>query len=162
SFTSPVDKDEFVAVPRYFYDDAWLFKKYVEAKYNEDLPKYNLYFSNDVADFKDVKPPPDTNRGMVEEWLAVKQKLPPTYKMLGAAMNLMRVTSEMTGRYRGFLRQRYKTLERVNEAYRETNDTWEDVMMPIEDWNARSYQPTITRKYQEFRYFKEQQPARFF
>src|ERR1051326_4144082 len=56
SFTSPVDKDEFVPVPRYFYDDAWLFKKYVEAKYNEDLPKFNISFSNDVADFKDVKP----------------------------------------------------------------------------------------------------------
>src|SRR5712692_5232848 len=58
SFTSPVDHDEFRPVPAYFRDDGWLFKKYVEAKYNEDVPRFNAALSNDLATFKDLSPPP--------------------------------------------------------------------------------------------------------
>src|ERR1051325_3324449 len=139
SFTSDVDKDEFRPVPQYFYDDAWLFKKYSESKYNEDLPKYNISLSNDLATFKDLAPPAQPNRQQVAEWLAFKKTLPMTAKMLGTATNLSRMTAEMTGRYRGYLQQRYGALERVNDAYKETNAVWEDVLMPLEDWSNRSY-----------------------
>jgi multiple sugar transport system permease protein len=162
SFTSEVDKDEFRPVPQYFYDDAWLFKKYSESKYNEDLPKYNINFSNDLATFKDLKAPEHPNRQQVDEWLAFKKTLPMTARMLGTAANLSRMTSEMTGRYRAYLQQRYGSLEGVNEAYRETNAIWEDVLMPLEDWSNRSYQPTFTRKYREFLEFKGRQPDRYF
>src|SRR5436309_1456865 len=57
SFTSPVDHDEFRPIPAYLTDDTWLFRKYVEAKYNEDIPKFNAQLSNDVATFKDLMPP---------------------------------------------------------------------------------------------------------
>src|SRR2546426_977125 len=86
SFTSEVDKDEFRAIPSYFTDDAWLFKKYIEAKNNQDLPKYCICFSSDLASFKDVAPPRDVNPQMVAEWLAFKRTLPPTYKMLGCGV----------------------------------------------------------------------------
>src|SRR6185436_83182 len=126
SFTSEVDKDEFRPVPQYFYNDAWLFKKYTESKYNEDLPKYNISLSNDLATFKDLTPPERPSRQQVEEWQAFKKSLPMTARMLGTATNLSRMTAEMTGRYRAYLQQRYGTLEKVNEAYRETNAIWED------------------------------------
>ena len=57
SFTSPVDHDEFRPVPSYITDDIWLFRKYIEAKYNEEIPRFNAALSNDVASFKDLAPP---------------------------------------------------------------------------------------------------------
>ena len=156
-FNFEIDVNDF----RYFYDEEWLFKKYIEAKYNEDLPRFNVAFSNDLATFKDVTPPANASRLMVEEWRAFKRSLPATSKMLGSAVSISRITPEMVGRYRGFLQQRYGSLEHVNEAYKETNSTWEEVLMPVEDWNTRGYQPTPGRKYQEFLYFKEQQPERY-
>src|SRR5260370_34835344 len=73
SLTSPVDHDEFRPIPAYLRDDAWLFRKYVESKYNEDIPRFNAALSNDLATFKDLAPPPGigtpgTNT-RVEEWL---------------------------------------------------------------------------------------------
>jgi len=92
SFTSEVDSDEFAPVPSYFYDDAMLFRKYVEAKYNEDIPKFNAYLSNDIPEFKKVEVPANINQQMVDDWLAFKKTLPDTYKMLGGTTNLSRIT----------------------------------------------------------------------
>ena len=161
SFTSEVDHDEFRPMPRYFTDDTWLFKKYVEAKYNEDLPKFNTHFSNELATFKDIPKPEPAPAQRVQEWQAFRRSLPMSHKMLGGATNLSRITPEMVARYRGWLQRRYETLEAVNRAYGETNAIWEEVLMPIEDWTNRSYQPTFTPKYREFLEFKAAQPERY-
>src|ERR1041385_2704432 len=58
SLTSPVDHDEFRPVPAYLRSDIWLYRKYVEAKYNEDIPRFNATLSNDLATFKDLAAPP--------------------------------------------------------------------------------------------------------
>src|SRR5947207_16006917 len=57
SITSTVDKDEFRAVPAYLTDDTWLYRKYVEAKYNETLSRYNVWLSQDLAAFRDLRRP---------------------------------------------------------------------------------------------------------
>ncbi|NLB94965.1 MAG: ABC transporter permease subunit [Armatimonadetes bacterium] len=163
SFTSEVDSDEFAPVPSYFYDDAMLFRKYVEAKYNEDIPKFNAYLSNDIPEFKKVEVPANINQQMVDDWLAFKKTLPDTYKMLGGTTNLSRITPEMQSRYQAWLRERYKgDLQAVNRAYTESNQMWEEVLIPVEDWNQRQYQPVINRKYKEFLEFRAQQPERYF
>src|SRR6478672_6679678 len=59
SITSTVDRDEFRPVPAYLNSDLWLFRKYVEAKYNENISKYNSWLSNDLATFKDLALPAD-------------------------------------------------------------------------------------------------------
>ncbi|NLC56694.1 MAG: ABC transporter permease subunit [Armatimonadetes bacterium] len=172
SFTSEVDKNEFRAVPRYFYRDDVLFRKYVEAKYNEDIPRFNQFLSNDVPEFKELPVPaavadwrPDQPvPAAVADWMEFKKTLPRTYTMLGGVTNLSRITPEMQARYQAWLRQRFKgSLEAYNQAYGESAQQWEqDVLVPIEDWNQRSYQPVENRKYQDFLKFRAEQPARYF
>src|SRR5947209_13675996 len=80
SFTSPVDHDEFRPVPSYLTDDGWLFRKYIEAKYNEEIPRFNATLGNDVASFKDLAPPRGVGavgaRRHVEDWLAFRATFP--------------------------------------------------------------------------------------
>lgn len=162
SFTSEVDKDDFRPIPRYFTSDRWLFRKYVEAKYNEDIPKFNSLLSNDLPEFKKLQPPAKVNLTRVNDWLAFKRTLPDTYKMLAAVTTLSNITPEMQTRYQAWLSNRYHgSLAAVNRAYAENNEQWEDVLIPVEDWNRRDYQPVLGRKYREFLEFRAQQPARY-
>jgi ABC-type glycerol-3-phosphate transport system permease component len=165
SVTSPVDRDEFRPVPAYLRSDLWLFRKYVEAKYNEDIPRFNAALSNDLATFKDLRPPGDVQsagaRRRVEEWLQFRSRLPESHWMLGGFSNLSRITPEMITRYRGWLQRRYGSLQAVNAAYRRTNETWEDVWPAPQKWDDRTYQPTPSQEYREFLEFKLGQPGRF-
>jgi ABC-type glycerol-3-phosphate transport system permease component len=165
SVTSPVDRDEFRPVPAYLSNDTWLYRKYIEAKYNEDIQKFNAALSNEVATFKDLTVPRGVTAAgasrRVEEWLAFRSNVPESHWMLGGATNLSRITPEMVGRYRVFLQRRYRTVEAVNAAYRQTYATWEEVRPPLQKWDDRTYQPTPSREYREFLEFKAQQPARY-
>src|SRR2546429_5303536 len=88
SVTSPVDHDEFRPVPAYLWDDRWLFRKYVERKYNEDIPRFNALLSNELATFKDLRAPPGLGtagvKRRVADWLAFRASLPASQWMLGA------------------------------------------------------------------------------
>jgi multiple sugar transport system permease protein len=167
SITSTVDRDEFRAVPAYLTDDTWLFRKYVEAKYNESLSKFNVWLSNELPTFKDLEKPPGVDtagrRRQVAEWLRFRATLPPTDWMLGGIGNPAnkRVTPEMLTRYRQWLQARYGTVEAVNRAYRQGNAIWELVVPLPERFDERAYSPMLGRDTQEFEEFKRGQPARF-
>jgi len=162
SFTSAVDQNEFRIVPRYFYDEASLYRKYVEAKYNEDIVKYDAWFGTDSGTFEDLEPPKHVNRKLVAEWRQFKASLLPDYLMLASSYTLSNLTPEMEGRYRAFVTERFGgELSKLNKAYEEANDNWMEVGMPLEDWTQRSLAVPHTRKYRDFLEFKRSQPARY-
>src|SRR5438093_12712265 len=80
SVTSPVDRDEFRPVPAFLRHDAWLYRKCVEAQYNEDIPRFNAILSNDLATFKDLTLPAGVRspgvRPRVSDWLALRARRP--------------------------------------------------------------------------------------
>lgn len=163
SFTSEVDSNEFRPIPRYFYDDRMLYRKYIEAKYNEDIPKFNTNLSNDIPEFKKVPVPTHINQRAVSEWMSFKQSLPDTYLMLDSTASLSRITPEVRNRYQRWLSARYHgSLKEINRVYSENNQTWDDVTIPVDDWNLRSYQPVLNRKYREFLEFRAKLPERYF
>jgi multiple sugar transport system permease protein len=166
SVTSPVDKDEFRPVPAYLRSDVWLYRKYVEAKYNENLERYNVFLSSDLASFKELQPPaavwtPGTQR-QVAEWQAFRATLPLDAWLLGSSSSALSksVTPEMVVRYREFLRRRYGSLERVNEAYRQANLFWRDVKLPREGWDRWGFPVVPSPEWNEFLEFKQAQPRR--
>src|SRR5438093_8703541 len=85
SFTRPVAHDELRHITTYLTDDTWLFRKYVEAKYNEDIPKFNAQLSNDVATFKDLMPPGNRAATVRERSLAPGFSAPITHFVGGGA-----------------------------------------------------------------------------
>ncbi|HET6454387.1 MAG TPA: hypothetical protein VFI02_08280, partial [Armatimonadota bacterium] len=159
SFTSPVDQNEFRLIPRYLRDDAMLYRKYVEAKYNEDIVKYDIWFSTDYGTFEELEVPKDINRGLGMEWLKFKRTLPPDSLMLANAYTISKMTPLTVTEYRAFLRRKFGgSLDRLNHAYEEANESWMEVGMPLEDRTVRNFSAPDTRKYRDFLAFKKTQP----
>lgn len=162
SFTSPVDQNQFRLIPRFFYAEDELYRKYVEAKYGEEIVKYNAWVGTELATFEELKPPSQVRRKFVDEWRQFKDRLPTTYMMLSHSFSLSRITPEMVYKYRNFLKKKFRgDLEKLNEAYTEANESWMEVPMPIEDWSQRNLIPEQTQKYREFLRFKNAQPRRY-
>ncbi len=162
SFTSQVDQNEFRVIPRYFYDETSLYRKYIESKYDEDPVKYNIQFGTDYPTFETVEPPKSINRKFVAEWREFKATLPLDYLMVAHAASLTKITPETLVDYRAFLRERFNgDLDKLNKDYREANETWLEPGMPIEDWTMRNFSPDRTLKYKDFLEFKAALPVRY-
>lgn len=162
SFASQVDQNEFKVIPRYFYNDAALYRKYVDSKYNEDPTRYNAWFGTDYPSFETLEPPRRVNRKLVMKWRSFVASLPPDGLVLGHASSLSRITPEMVHEYRVFAQRKFKgNLASLNRAYMEANETWMDVYMPAEDWSQRNFNPERKRKYLDYLQFKESRPARY-
>lgn len=143
SFTSPVDQNQFKIIPRYFYAEDELYRKYVEAKYGEEIVKYNAWLGTDLATFEQLKPPKVVNMRFVEEWRKFKASLPIDYLMLAHSFSLSRITPETVYKYRNFLKKKFHgDLDKLNETYTEANETWMEVQMPVEDWTQRNLCPS--------------------
>jgi len=163
SFTSQVDSQDFTVVPRYWYDDTALYRKYVESHYNEDILLYNQTLSTEYPDFKALEPPSSVNEAWVKDWLEFKRTLPQTYLLVAHAYSIARGKISLEGafKYRQFLAQRYDhRIELYNIAYRESRDYF-DQQVPHEQWHLRTYQPLRDRKYRELMEFKATLPERF-
>ena len=142
SFTSYVDQNEFRVVPRYIYNDAALFRKYIELKYNEDIVRYNQWFGLEFGTFEEVRPPKRVNRRLVEEWRRFQASLPRDHMMLGSSFSAAAsaITPTLLTRYRAFQREKFHgDLNRLNEVYQETNQSWMDIGMTVEDWAMRDF-----------------------
>ncbi len=57
SFKSNVDSKQFNIIPKYFYDDGMLFKKYVEARFNEESTLLTSQYKDEFYSFEFVKMP---------------------------------------------------------------------------------------------------------
>ena len=161
SFTSPADQNEFRLVPRYLHDDVMLYRKYVEAKYNEDIVRYDILFSTDYGTFEELQVPKKVNRGLVMEWREFKRTLPPDYLMLAHSYTISKMTPMVVTQYRAFLRKKFGgDLNKLNDAYEEANESWMEVGMPQEDRTVRNFSAPDTVKYRDFLAFKKSQPDR--
>ena len=164
SFTSPVDQHEFRVIPRYWYDDAMLFRKYLESKYDEDINYLNRFHACDEPQFEDVEPPAEVNEAAVREWQAFGETLPLEYVNVAHQLSVSKITPEGLWRYRRFLQKRFEgDLDALNEAYREANENWNDegLSYPVDQWQDRQTRERDTRKYKDFVAFKRSLKPRY-
>ncbi|MGB9586632.1 MAG: carbohydrate ABC transporter permease [Armatimonadota bacterium] len=161
SFTSPVDQNEFKIVPRYLYDDARLYQKYIESKYSENPVLYNIRHGTEYAKFDEL-PPKTVNRSFVREWRRFKSQLPLDRMMVAHSYTISMITPEMSRRFREYVRYKYKgDLDRFNRECRETCENWMEVGIPLEDWTLRNFVPLRKPKYLLFLEFKKTIPERY-
>jgi ABC-type glycerol-3-phosphate transport system permease component len=59
STKSDVDIKTFNAIPRFFYNDVWLYRKQMEALFNENILLYNYAYSENETSFEFINPPPE-------------------------------------------------------------------------------------------------------
>jgi multiple sugar transport system permease protein len=164
SFTSPVDQHEFVVVPRYWHQDAALFRKYLESKYGENINYFNQFLARGEARFEDLRPPRHAERAAVADWQEFARTLPPEYLNLAHQESVSRITPESLRKYLSFLQHLFAgNVEALNRAYREVNENWADsnLTYPSDHWEDRQTHARPTRKYQDFVRFKMSLPARY-
>src|SRR5690349_18128649 len=82
SMTSALDVQEYRVVPRYFTDDAVLFRKHVEEKYGGKIDVLNTLYGTDLLRFEEVQPPaaPAGVGRLVADWRAFAAGLPVAYR----------------------------------------------------------------------------------
>lgn len=164
SFTSYVDQDEFRPIPRYFYSDEALFRKYVESKYNEDIVRYNEWFGTDLGSFQEIKAPKSVNEKYVREWRDFKAKLPRQYMMLASSYSPLanKITPQLVTEYRAFVRGLFNgDLARMNRIYKEADESWMELAMPVEEWCLRDFKAETGLKFGDYLKFKNKLDPRF-
>jgi ABC-type glycerol-3-phosphate transport system permease component len=85
SFKSDVDIRTYDIVPRYFFDDRVLFRKYMESRYNESVAVYNTSARQEEFSFMHVDPPEKVGATAVRDFRLFRERasLPATWSVLG-------------------------------------------------------------------------------
>ncbi len=157
SFASYTDQNDLDFIPRYWHDEAALFRKYEESKYSENIDLFNKFLQRATITFKDLERPTGANARAVADWQEFSASLPPEYVDLAHQETVSQITPEALVRYRGFLQDRFQgSVEQVNQAYGEVHPGWTEASLryPPDHWEDRQQQASDSRKYREFLEFK--------
>jgi multiple sugar transport system permease protein len=172
SSKSGVDTTETKLIPSFFYNDAMLYRKTVEAMFNEDSEAFQSTYDIENGDFKKVEPPKakDINYALIDEWLEFLQEkqYPHFYYGLGfvgikisrssAPLNLRKFKSIIYNRFDGNLEAANRAMEtefvawnvfRVFPALYLTRRRMPDseTELNIEYWKFKEKQPFNLRYY---------------
>ena len=155
-FKGPTDQNDNVMVPTYWRkfdaidpktgltDDKSLYGKYLADKYAGDASTIASTRVGAQAKAEEI--------AKYEDFLS---KLPVDYWSAGFRIGASQVTSRLAKRYRDWLQQRYHSIDDLNKAYIEENVGFQTVVPPVELLEKPNWHQPTTRKYQEWRQFKE-------
>ena len=87
SVKSDIDVYDFDVIPRYWHDDAVLYRKTVEMRCNESVALYAVqYRDGRTLDFRELRPPPESPAALLDDWRDfLAQPLPPGWYYLAAS-----------------------------------------------------------------------------
>lgn len=160
SMTTAMDVQEYRVVPRYFTDEAVLFRKHIEEKYGAKIDVLNALYGTDALKFEEV-PVPRAPRGaarIVADWREFLATLPveyrqPVYRSGTGGLG------EVERRYQGFLAHRYGDVTGVNRAYRDTLQRLTLAYPPFEEPVEPTWRDPDDLRYRDWREFKASLPA---
>ena len=165
SFKTNVDRNDFDIVPSFFYDNAALYRKHMECKYNNSLTKFNPYNRSRVYEFRLINPPEQVSIQKVNDWkeFEASEKIEPGWYNLGYMFHtgdrlLLRKQREFRKRL-GDLSN--NDISIFNTKFDNQVKSWIAVGSIIERLTERRYQLGGTPIENEFYRFKSAQPAWF-
>jgi len=166
STTNDVDYQEYRIVPKYYFDNEALYRKYVADKYTSPSPNldlYNMRSSEYYLKFQDIKIPKSS--GMDEniikaDWDQFMTELPLIYKATG-----FRLIGQLTGRverlYRKHITAKYGTLEKINKTYETEFANGTQVRAPTERLLERGFKYDDNLMMNEYLEFKKNLPNKY-
>jgi multiple sugar transport system permease protein len=162
STKSAVDSRYFNVVPRFLYDDGWLYRKHIEGLFNESLATLNRVYSERVSGFDRVGPPQKVNRAMADAFAAFVQSeaLPFYTYTIGylEAPNSKTMPLELR-RFKHWLRVRYgDDIAAVNRALDAEFSGWNDVYIRRESYLLRREKPLARPLIKALAEFKSEVP----
>lgn len=158
STKSSVDARENSIVPRFLFDDTVLYRKHIEAMYDERLDAMRAAYDEDVVSFAALRPPARPNEDYVALWREFLRARPveesaytighvfsPNTKT--APLNFRAFKREMMGRTGG-------DIARLNREYETEFVNWNAFMLMTEDRLSRrsgSADAPLSRAFAEFK-----------
>ncbi len=163
STKSAVDVKYFDAVPRFFYDDAWLYKKYVEALFNERLPVVNQSYGENIMSMEEVKMPESSNQLLINEFNQfVKQAKVPRYSYTAGFMVafVSKTMPKNLRLFKSWLAAKYgDDIDEVNRKLGTEFIDWNSLRPIEEEYLVRRRRPVLTPFVNAVTLFKESLPA---
>ena len=147
-FKGPTDQTDSALIPKYFADDRELLTKYLDDKYAGDAAVIGSTRTGATSYVVDT----------YDQFLST---LPIDMWTAGFRLAPNQVTSRLMMRYQSWLRTKFKSIDELNQVYVEENIAFQTVMVPSEQLERASWQPTPGQKYQDWLEFKATLPAEF-
>lgn len=171
STKSVVDVRENGIVPRFLHDDTALYRKHIEAMFDERLDPMRIAYDEDVVSFAALEPPAQPNGRLVALWrefLAGNEPadggwpaIAPHAYTLGHVFSPLSRTSARN--FRAFKRWMMERtggdIARLNREYGTEFVNWTAFMVMTEDYLSRRVQRVDSPFRLAFGEFKQQQPA---
>ncbi|MBU0714800.1 MAG: ABC transporter permease subunit [Verrucomicrobia bacterium] len=163
STKSAVDIKYFEAIPRFLYDDTWLYRKHIEGLFNESLMDENVAYDRDDSTFENVAPPATVNQGLLNEWRTFLLATPlPLYAYQCGYLNapMSRTIPSGLRAFKQALMARYgQDIIRVNRALGTEFETWNNVRINANTCLDRRNNPMATAFVSAGNEFKTQLPV---
>jgi multiple sugar transport system permease protein len=162
SIKSAVDSNRLELVPAYLYDDAALYQKYLESRYNEESSRLMDNYPGSWISFREVELPKHPNRQAYEDWLGfleVKGDKYGVYHYYVAEHYGRGVYPLAQRKYRKLLREENdNSLVKFNQRYGTGAVSWEEIVVEEKDILRRNFMSSTTGYLGRFRAFKEASP----
>ncbi len=159
SFKSNVDSKNMSIVPKYFYNNEVLYKKFVEARYNEEINILKTQYKGRFPDFFHVNSPEITNHNFYENW----KEFLTEYDESSDAAEYYSQEQHGRGVYtrnERVFRKKMKTesggdILKFNEKYNSDAITWDEVIIEERQISSRNYNFNAAGMYEAFNKFKK-------
>jgi multiple sugar transport system permease protein len=162
SVKSRLDANELNVVPRYLHDEGMLYRKYTEAKYNEDLQLYLMTTGDPARSFRDMEPPPGSEPGLLEDWRTFLDEggLASSFYTMGFGPTLEgKIIQENERAFRNHVRKAcHDDLTIFRESFEEPIENWFFLKLSQERLTDRTYQVSPTPLMDSFYQFKAALP----
>ncbi len=137
STKSGMDTTESVVIPGFLRSETGLYRKHMEAFFNENLEWLKSTFDSDDQSFKKLELPPEPNAAFASEWKEFLQekKLPQHYYMISSWSVILsrRVIPSNLRKFKAEMMRRFgNDIDKFNEAM--------EVDMPT--WNSFAFYPS--------------------
>lgn len=162
STKSDVDVDDYDVVPRYWYDDAMLFRKHCEEKCNEQFNTFRANYATTNFSFRTLQPPAPPPADLLAAWRQFRrQPVPRGFYLLGASMS--RDGRNVPPNLRAFRKHMRELcggdVSVLQRTYGLNVPNWLGVTAPFEPLTDRGYQPGDSPFMAAFHRFKEACPV---
>ena len=165
STKSAVDIKDFDVIPQFITDDTMLYRKHIEALFNERLDLMKAAYDEDTSSFEKLEPPRKPDVKCVSLWreFLAQADLPSTATALGhMAARVSKTNPLMLRRFKKELSDRYDgDLAALNRDLQSDFVTWNAFWVAPENYLVRHGRPLDDPFSLAFDSFKSQQPDPF-
>ncbi len=149
-FKGPTDQNDNKIIPAFWTDEKELLVKYRDDKFAGDADLLASYGQESPASPEEI-----------QKYRGFLMTLSPEQWKVGFRVPSQGVTSRLAILWQRFLKQKYKEIDKLNLAYTDLNQGFQQVPVPVEAWERPTWKAPTHQKWKDWVEFKTSLPAEF-